>query len=267
MKNQWRILGLIGALCVAGTVNAGVLITQWSYTLNGSWNGATFTAGGGSQVLNATEISWGDPGGNMKISGSTRSGLEITNANAAGLVNTNGAAAVTNTITHYNNAISGSFATLSTAGLHSVLSLTPTMPAPGPVVGPSAIDFVINFSETSNSTPCGFPSGSVCDDIFVIDSGSLNNSFLLDGYTYYVSFFESTNNLHSLPPATCAKAGVAAGCLGLTTQEGQFTPATFVFTVTSEPVRIDVPEPGALALLALGLMGMFVSLRRRNFSL
>lgn len=259
MKKIWSLSGLLAACCFAASANAGVMVTQWAFSLNGSWSGATFGAGGGAQTQNATEISWGESGADMKTVGSGRSGLEITNANAAGMVNTNGAAAVTNTITHYNNVVNGGYATMLTAGLDSSLSLTPVLPVPGPLIGPTVINFVINFAETSNSAPCGFPSGSVCDDIFVIDKGSLNNQFVYDGFTYFVSFFESTNNLTPLPAATCAAANVAAGCLGLTTQEGQFTPATFVFTVTSRPVGI--PLPGSLFLLGIGLLGLAAARR------
>lgn len=262
-KKFVRLSGLLAALCLSASANAGVLVTQWSFDLTGSWNSASFSAGGGTQTQSATELSWGEPGVDYHTPGSGRSGLEITNPNAVGLINTDGAAAVTNTITHYNNVVSGAYATLTSAGLRSVLSLTPTLPAPGPVIGPTAIDFNIDFRETSNSEPCGFPTGSVCDDIFVIDSGSLNNSFVYDDFIYYVSFFEITNNLKALPAATCAAAGVAAGCLGLTTQEGQFTPATFVFTITSEPVVVEMPEPGILLLLGVGCLGMYAARRRR----
>lgn len=261
MKKTLSLVGLLAACCIAASANAGVMVTQWAFTLNGSWSGATFGPGGGAQTQTATEISWGEPGADMKTVGSGRSGLEITNANAAGLVNTNGAAAVTNTITHYNNVVSGSYATMLTAGLDSALSLTPVLPMGGPVIGPTVINFLIHFAETSNSAPCGFPSGSVCDDIFVIDKGSLNNQFDYDGNTYFVSFFESTNNLIPLPAATCTAAGVGAGCLGLTTQEGQFTPATFVFTVTSE--RVGIPLPSGLFLLVIGLLGLFAARRQR----
>lgn len=261
-KKLWKLGALLGACCVAVSAHAGPLVTQWSFTLDANWSGApVFTGGGGTTFSDAAEISWG-AAGDMHTVGSGRSGLEITNANSAGLVNTNGLAATTNTITHYNNVVAGGSSTLSTAMLLSTLSLTPTLPAPGPVIGPTAINFAINFSETSNGAPCGFPSTSECDDIFIIGTGSLNNQFDYDGNTYFVSFFESTNNLKALPAATCAAAGAAPNCLGLQTQEGQFTPAIFKFTITSERVVIEVPEPPVLALFALGALGLALARRQ-----
>lgn len=265
MKKMMMTLSLLTSLLLAGVAQA-TLVTQWKFDQSSTWNSATFSVGGGSTLQNASVISWGgtlDFHNNTGNGTSSRSGLEITNGNIlGGTVVTNGPAAVTNTITHYNNTLSGAYATLTNAVLDTLLTLTPDLPIPGAALPPDLISFAIHFKETPNQANCGFITTSLCDDIFVIDSGALNNSFVYDGFTYYVSAFETTNKLQPLPAATCAVAGAAAGCLGFQTEEGKFTPATFAFVITSTPVQI--PEPGLLALIGIGLLGLFLSRKQSS---
>lgn len=261
MKKVLVLFGILGSLLMAATAHA-TLVTQWKFDQTSTWSaGTSFSAGGGSQVTTATEISWGGVG-NYKTPGDPRSGLEITDSHVIGTVDTNGPAATTNTITHYNNSIDGSFATLLTAGLDTWLTLTPNLPNSLPSLAPDLISFNINFKETPNVTTCGFPSVSHCDDIFVIASGALNNSFVFDGNTYFVSAFETSGNLIPLPAVTCGVAGAPPGCLGFQTQEGKFTPATFAFIITTE--RVQIPEPASLALLALGLLFIYAIRSRKT---
>ena len=264
MKKILSMLGALAGVLITATATAGPMVTQWSFAETLAWTTATFSAGGpgdlGTTSVSSTTLSWGATGGSFGAG--NRSGLDITNANVNGSINTNGAPAVTNTITHYNNPIAASFQTLLTANLLNTLILTPTLPNADPSLPQQSINFAIHFKETTNAEPCGFPHTSVCDDIFVIDLGSLNNSFTFDGNTYFVSIFSTTNNLIPLDPLTCAAANAAPGCLGFQTQEGQNTPATFAFEITSREVTI--PEPSQLALLAIGLLGLYFIRGRRS---
>ncbi|WP_372627954.1 THxN family PEP-CTERM protein, partial [Arsukibacterium sp.] len=210
-------------------------------------------------------ISWGSAGGDhtdpSQSAANSRSGLQITESPAMGLIETNNMLpSPTNTITHYNNTLSNTFATLTTASILTTLNLTPTMPA-GPAAPEFTTTFSVDFIETANQTPCDFPSATVCDDIFVIQFGALNSEFVYDGVTYFASIVELSGNLTPLSNDTCARAGVANGCLGFATPESAFTPARFGFLITTRPV--NVPEPAMLGLFGLGLLGLRAFGRRR----
>ena len=159
--------------------------------------------------------------------------------------------------------------TLSAVDILASLTLTAITPA-GPVDGPNNITFGIRFLETPNGGTGGFcadgaavGSGGVnvngCADIFVIDQNSLNFPFLYDtdgaggdpALLYYISFFEATSGLNPLPTAAClAATGSSAPCLGFETPEEEDTTFRFAALITGEPVSINVPEPGSLALAA-----------------
>lgn len=262
-KVRTSVKGLVAAIAFAGagmvaTSAQAAPIVEWAYEVETTWTGSTFTAGGGSQTTNDTQLSWGQTGGTEPWDGGEdRSGLEIEDVSPQpGTVFTNGAVAPTSTITHFNSSISGSFATLDTATLSTSLSLAAVDPAFGPILA-DTIDFEIDFIETENSSPCGFPVDSICDDIFVIELGSLTNQFEVLGITYNISIVTLSGNITPLPDDTCAAAGVANGCLGFTTPEGEITPVEFGILIT------QVPAPGALALLGLGLLGLGIARRRK----
>ncbi len=253
------------ALLVAPFTQAAVI--EWSYTVDIDWTAANFTNGGANAnaTFNDTLISWGNAGGDHTNPAATpanaRSALEISETPANGFVFTNDLMpSPTGTITHYNNAISNVFDTLTSASLLTTLNLTPVNPV-GPAVPQFSTEFLVRFIETPNTAPCGFPVDSVCDDIFVLEFGALNTAFVYDGVTYFVSIVELSGNLTALPNATCAAAGAANGCLGFTTPESAVTPAQFGFIITTRPV--NVPEPAMLGMFGLGLLGLRAFGRRR----
>ena len=270
MKKLIGTLGVAGALLAAPMANAA-LVTQWDYTVTLNWTDATFVAGvdagfpygTGTQTVSADVLSWGAPGGNHTNQNATpdvaRSALVITNDPASGTVITNGGIAPTNTVTHFNNAISASFDTLNTATAVSTLALTPLVP-PGPAQPVVAREFTVQFAETFNQSPCGFDSASVCDDIFTIVLGDLDFSFVYDNVLYTLSIVELSGNLGPLSDAQCAAAGAAAGCVGIVTQENAADNVNFGIVIVAQLL----PEPGVLALLGIGLLGLGAMRRRQQ---
>lgn len=252
------------ALAVAASTSHAALVTTWDYEISLQWSTAAgdtvFDGTGGNQAVSPTLISWGAPGTIHPGFNSSRSGLEITDTPATGSVQTNGAWAPTNSITHYNNVLSSSYGTLRSAKLIADVSLSVDGTELVGLINP----FEIYFIETSNSRPCLPGSATVCDDVFVLTMGALNHQFEYDGFTYYASIFETTNNIQALPGAACASAGSTAPCIGFMTPEGQNTPARFAFTITSTPITVQVPEPNAVALLGIGLAGVGLFRRRRD---
>jgi len=261
-KNLLCALVIAGAGMTASVAHAAPII-EWGYTVETKWTGATFTAGTGSQTVNDTDLSWGGAGADPWDGGTNRSGLQIEDvAPQPGSVFTNGGFAPTAGITHYNQAISINFATLNTAELETTLTLSAVNPDPAPndPLGlAETLTFTIKFTETPNISPCGFPVDTICDDIFVIELGLLDSSFVYDGITYFVSIVDLSGALGPLDDATCAAAGAASGCIGFTTPENQNTTVNFGILVTTA-----IPAPGALSVLGLGLLGLALGRRRKQ---
>jgi hypothetical protein len=244
---------LAGAAMVASSVASASMVTLWDFDVVTEWvtagpNAPTFSAGGGSQTVTTSEISWGG------VAASERSGLTIDPTAASGSVATNDLlGASTAVITHTNNSISADFATLQTATLFSSLSLFAAEPNP-PYDGSSetasfSSNFAIDFIETPNvAGDCIDGAGSVCDDIFVLQAEDLVSMFSFNGFMYTVQIVAP--GLGLLGDDACAAAGVAAGCVGLTTLENAINEVQFAFNITAQ----EIPEPASIAVLSMGLL-------------
>lgn len=262
MKKSLALIGMVASLLMASAANA-TLVTAWSATETDNWMTTTSTGGvnPGTFFADGSVISWGGTG-DYTVPGQSsdiaRSAVVITNAAPNLVVLTGGGFVGTTIITHYNNTITAGRDKLLHTTLHTTLVLTPTAPG-GPARDPSIVDFGVNFVETSNSSPCGFESDSVCDDIFVLDGlEGLVTSFIYDGYKYTLNALGL--GLSVLTDLQCAEVGKDPGCVGVKTQEGKVSEVQMGFEITAE----RIPEPAPLALLGLGLFALFSARRRNN---
>ncbi|MEO8304294.1 MAG: THxN family PEP-CTERM protein [Betaproteobacteria bacterium] len=275
-----RILAVAGLTVVTSVANAAI-VTQWSYQVTSSFVTAStvFSAGGGTTTNTTSLIAWGIPFGQPN-----QSSLEITGNPATGLINTttppfstpllvDGEIGPTQTFTHNNFPIEFSpnqSALLLSTQISTTLDLKPNIPNQ-PDLGPfPSITFGIKFKETLNGGPCPVDAPP-CPDIFVLE-GNFNPftfSYDTDGagpdpaQLYFVQIFPLAGTpLSPLSDAACAAAGSPNGCIGFITQENQSNHVQFAFALTTEP--FGVPEPGVLALFALGLVGLGFTVRRRQ---
>ena len=194
--------------------------------------------------------------------------------------------------THWNNPILASFKTLTGATITDTINLYPTVnpngtySSPPEISGPT-LTFDFKFRETpngggdggnglcangataTNANPCGDLFGYTGVDV-------LNISFGYEDFTYYIQFLTlnadgsvDTIGIGHLASGECWSLGLGGtqgssatgSCFGFKTAEAASTTERFGFAITSEP--ISIPEPGTLALLGLGLLGIGHSLRRK----
>lgn len=274
MRKWTGLLAIIAALGVSAPTYAAP-IAFWNYDISFAFTDAAFSSGSGTTTALPAELSWGRTGGSFVALGGNRSALTIgTDAGAnrlgggivSGTVITNdltlAGIGLSNTITHWNNPISTDFATLTGGQITSTLALETS--GGDPITGLPDLVFDFLFIETLNDPPgaagCADNTPEPCADIFVLASAtSFNVPFTHDGIEYLISIFPFAEggvlgSIATLGDEQCAAAGAAPGCVGIVTNENQATSIQFAFAITTEPLQL--PEPGMLGLLALGLFGM-----------
>lgn len=254
-KKASIVLGL--GLALQGTAQAGPLVTTWQYVFDSNWLSALPSPGVTISPDNHT-LSWG------VSTGFGQSQLSIILPTVSTSVVTNGAAANGSELRHSNQPING--LSLSSAVLNSQIQFSPLLPTPGaPLVPAFSINSNIKFSETTNSGACLInPFLSQCPDILVLEAIVPQTvSFNYDGNNYAVDIFPSlTEGVQPLGSAVCGALGEPLDCVGFSTEERLTTPLQLAFTVIGTPTAI--PEPGSLALLGLGLVGLVAARRRQQ---
>lgn len=289
------LLGTIAAAVVAtlgiGTASATVLTWNYDFSSQFETGKTKFQSAGrsGCTTNTTTTLAWGEGTNNSDC---TSSGNANTKRSSLVLDPSSGASIPVVTwigsgtppppysdpgiiLTHNNQSIDITAKTLLEASLKNTITLTPTNPSGGSLT-PFSFSFDIDFRETANQAgQCAVNQGPACPDIFVIGSNALNQTFSYDAgdgdglLTYYLSVFplSPTGALDWLPAKACTEAGFSGNCFGFITEENKSNKMSFGLAISTEPFHVSVPEPGALGMMGLGVLGIGLAFglnRRRN---
>ena len=159
---------------------------------------------------------------------------------------------------HANRVLNGTAATLTNAQIYSVLNIGG--------VNLAGHTIPITFNETSNTanlsgcSPNPNPTGSSapCDDLFTFALNGFDPEFVtIGGVDYEFQFGIGAFNNSATNFPNCVN-----NVCSVWTAEN--TISNFDVVMSAREIARNVPEPGTLALMGLGLFGIGASLRRRT---
>jgi hypothetical protein len=237
---MWRAVLALTALLATAAPAQAALITTWSADLDATFDTAApvFRAGDGTPTVTPKLIEWGTTAISSLSLGDAQTGVEII---------TNGTAVPGVPLTHVNNVLSASDASLARGTIALSVDLTSVPPGATHLL---SFDRIIEFIETPNAAvPCAAGDPNPCDDFLVFSAPNPEASqFVIDGVQYTLEV--SLDGLTTLSDSACATLGFASGCRGLITVED----ATNVFTpdirITAVAVSATTPFTLVAALIA-----------------
>lgn len=262
-------LAVLASVAMPTSAHAA-FVTTWDYEVTSSFSNVEDDGGFGTITTSPDndEITWGANG--------RFSSIGAVDTPTSGSVETNGAPAPADDYFHNNFVIPLGARSLTSTTLTVEIALTPTSPAGTPLAPPLERSFDINFFETPNAGSNGVcaDGGAVgagvnsagCADIFTLEFDFGQFNFEFDGEQYSAFLFEDPESpgfpqLDFLSDEACTSVGAGTGCFGFLTAEDERTVAEFVVSVEGEAA---VPEPAALGLLGLGLLGLSIARRRKT---